>query len=223
MQALHHVLRRVGAAHAAPPAPIALSDALTVRVDPGLRAVPVGGVQPVPFERHGAVARRRRQLLRLAGRGNFEAGEREHVGPRGRAVLGEGVRPVCSPAYAAAHAGTFAGPVSGWGGLTFLDLVLPNEGWATWGDWFAAAGRPDGTPRRLGFDCYTYTLEAATAGQGIALGWRNLFERSIEAGALVALGNGFVETGNVYYDVLTEKGRRKPLARRCLALLDRLP
>ncbi|MDE2981544.1 MAG: LysR family transcriptional regulator [Gemmatimonadota bacterium] len=147
----------------------------------------------------------------------------EGVDPEDRAVvLEEGIRPVCSPGFAAAHAETLAGPVSGWGGLTFLDLVLPNEGWATWEDWFAAAGRPEGTPRRAGFDCYTYAVEAATGGQGIALGWRNLVERSIEAGALVALGEGFVETGNVYYGVLTEKGRRKPLARRCLALLDRL-
>ena len=146
------------------------------------------------------------------------------VAPEDRAViLKEGVRPVCSPAYAAAHAKILAGPVTGWGRLTFLDLVLPNEGWATWEDWFAVAGSPHRTPRHAGFDCYTYSLEAATAGQGVALGWRQLIERSVEAGALVALGDGFVETGNVYYGVLTEKGRRKALARKCLALFDRLP
>ena len=44
----------------------------------------------------------------------------------------------------------------------------------------------------------------------------------MEAGALVALGDGFIEAANVYYGVLTEKGRRKPLARKCLALFDRL-
>ena len=137
-------------------------------------------------------------------------------------LLKEAVRPVCSPAFAAAHAETLAGPVSGWGGLAFLDLVLPNEGWATWEDWFAVAGRPDREPRRVGFDCFTYALEAAVAGQGIALGWRYLIDRSVEAGALLALGDGFVDTGNTYFGVLTEKGRRKPLARRCLAFFDRL-
>ena len=143
------------------------------------------------------------------------------VDPGDRLYFKEAVRPVCSPAFVAAHGQTLAGPVAGWGGLTFLDLMLPNEGWATWEDWFAVAGRPDEAPRRVGFDCYTYVLEAAAAGQGIALGWRYFIERSLEAGALVVLGDGFVETGNVYFGVLTEKGRRKPLARSCLAFFDR--
>ena len=144
------------------------------------------------------------------------------VAPEDRLSLKEAVRPICSRTFAAAHAKTLAGPVAGWGGLTFLDLVLPNEGWATWEDWFAVAGCPDPPPRRVGFDCLAYSLEAAIAGHGIALGWRYFIDRSLESGALVALGDGFVETGNVYYAMLTAKGRRKPLARKCLALFDRL-
>ena len=143
------------------------------------------------------------------------------VAPEDRALAyGEAVRPICSPAYAATHAQTLDGPVAGWSGLTFLDLLRPNEGWASWEDWFAVAGRPDATPRRLGFDSYTYVLEAAAAGHGIALGWRGVIERSLEAGTLVALGDGFVEFDSAFYGVLTEKGRRKPLARRCLAFFD---
>ena len=139
------------------------------------------------------------------------------IAPDDRVVAhGEAVRPVCSPAYAATHAQTLAGPVAGWGGLTFLDLLRPNEGWASWEDWFAVAGRPDGTPRRLGFDSYTYVLEAAAAGHGIALGWRYFIERPLEAGVLVVLGDGFVEFDRAYYGVLTEKGRRKPVARAAL-------
>ena len=33
--------------------------------------------------------------------------------------------------------------------------------------------------------------------------------------------DGFVKTGNIYFAMLTEKGRRKPLARKCLAFFDR--
>ena len=144
------------------------------------------------------------------------------VAPQDRALAHrEAVRPVCSPAYAGAHAQTLAGPVAGWSGLTFLDLLRPNEGWASWENWFAVAGRPDGAPRRLGFDSYTYVLEAAAAGHGIALGWQYFIERPLEAGALVALGDGFVEFDRAFFGVLTEKGRRKPLARRCLAFFDR--
>ena len=143
------------------------------------------------------------------------------VAPEDQVSLKEAVRPVCSRAFAAAHAETLAGPVAGWGGLTFLDLVLPNDGWASWEDWFAVAGRPDRAPRRVGFDCLAYALEAAAAGHGIALGWRYFMDRQLEAGELVALGDGFVETGNLYFAFLTEKGRRKPLARRCLAFFER--
>ncbi len=144
------------------------------------------------------------------------------IAPEDRAlVTKEAIRPVCSPAYAAAHAQTLAGPVTGWGRLTILDLLGFNEGWASWDDWFAVAGRPDKAPRRIGFDFYTFVLEAATAGRGIALAWRHLIERSLETGALVALGDGFLETDNLCVGVLTEKGRRKPLAHRCLAFFDR--
>lgn len=144
------------------------------------------------------------------------------VGPEERPlVLREAVRPVCSPAYAAANAQVLADPVAGWSGLTFLDLLRPNEGWATWEDWFAAAGHPNGTPRRLGLDSYTYVLEAAASGRGIALGWRHCVERQVEAGTLVALGDRFVEFDRALYGVLTKKGRRKPLARKFLAHFNR--
>ena len=53
-----------------------------------------------------------------------------------------------------------AGPVAGWSGLTFLDLLPPSEGWARGEDWF-------------------------------------------------------VEFDRACYGVLTDKGRRKPLARQC--------
>ncbi|MYC67245.1 MAG: LysR family transcriptional regulator [Acidobacteriia bacterium] len=138
------------------------------------------------------------------------------------AAVKEEVRPVCSPAYAATHERTLAGPVAGWSELVFLDLLRPNEGWATWEDWFAAAGHPAGTPRRLGLDSYAYVLEAAAADTGIALGWRHFIEPLLEAGTLVALGQGYVEFDRAYYGVLTAKGRRKPLAQRCLDLFGRV-
>ena len=141
--------------------------------------------------------------------------------PEDRVVtLREEVRPVCAPAYAAAHADALAGPVAGWDGLMLLDLVRPNEGWATWEDWFAVAGQPNRPPRRLDLDSYAYVLEAAVGGHGIALGWRHFIERFLEAGTLLALGEGFVDFDRAYYGVLTEQGRRKPLARRCLAFFQ---
>ena len=130
-------------------------------------------------------------------------------------VYEEAVRAVCSPAYTEAHPAVAGSPAE-WADLTLLDLQRPNEGWATWDDWFAVVGRPRKSLPRLGYDCYTYVLTAAAAGHGVALGWRQFLEREIEAGELVGLGPAFVEYPRAYHAVLTEKGRGKPLARTAL-------
>ena len=65
------------------------------------------------------------------------------------------------------------------------------------------------------------SISSAAAGQGIALGRRYWIERHVEAGILVPLGSGPVELKNAYHGLLTRKGRRKPLARDCLAFLAR--
>ena len=144
------------------------------------------------------------------------------VGAEDRVVIhGEAVRPLCSPGYAATHADVLNGPISGWGGLTFLDLTRSNKGWASWDDWFAAAGRPARTPRTIGLDQYAYVLEAAAAGHGIALGWRHFIERHLDTGALVTLADRFVDFDNHYCGVLTEKGRRNPAAHTCLQFFAR--
>ena len=145
------------------------------------------------------------------------------IGPRERtAFFREAVRPVCSPEYAAAHEKTLSGPVSGWSALAFLEPGLPNAGWASWEDWFQAAGHPEPRPRFTGFDNYIYSLEAAASGQGIALGWRRFVDRHLESGALVPLGDRYVERDNHFCGMLTDQGRLRPIAGKYLALLNRL-
>ena len=56
------------------------------------------------------------------------------------AMFHEAVTPVCSPGFATAHAQVLAGPVAAWGVLPFLRLARPAHAWATWHDWFDAAG-----------------------------------------------------------------------------------
>ncbi len=135
-------------------------------------------------------------------------------------VAKEALRPFCSAAYAAQHAETLNGPVAGWGGLNFLSFARPGEGKASWKRWFAVAGRPGAGLRYEDFDLYLYALEAAVAGRGLVLGWRHLIERYVETGALVALGDGFVETRRCFTAALTPTGRQEPLARACLAFFD---
>ena len=138
-------------------------------------------------------------------------------------VFIEQVQLVCSPGYAATHADTLSKPISDWGGLTFLDLISPNLGWATWSDWFEVAGYPAPAPRFEGYDSYSQVLEAAAAGVGVALGWRNFIERYLDSGAIRTLAEGFVEFDNRFVAALTPRGRRNPNAQKCLAFFERWP
>lgn len=132
-------------------------------------------------------------------------------------VFREEVSLLCSPGYAAIHADTLTLPSTAWSKLTLLDIARPNEGWASWDDCFAVTGHPDPAPRVAGFDNYTYVLEAAVAGQGIAMGWRHFVERYLDSGALIALNDDAMRTDNCLCALATEKGRQRPLARKCLS------
>lgn len=145
-----------------------------------------------------------------------------YIDSEDRAVLfREAVRPVCSPDYAAEHSEILKGPVTGWSDVMFLEPGLPDDGWASWEDWFQAAGYPESQSQFTSFDNYVYSLEAAVAGQGISLGWRNFVDRYLETGALVALGDGYIERDNHFCGMLSEQGRLRPIARKCLSLLQR--
>ena len=135
-------------------------------------------------------------------------------------VAREALMPFCAPGYAADHAETLSGPVSGWSDLTFLAHACPGEGRASWSSWFAAAGRAPRNPRFEEFDIYTYALDAAVAGRGLVLGWRHCMERRVESGELVALCDDFVETRRRFNAVLTATGRHRALARSCLEFFD---
>lgn len=136
-------------------------------------------------------------------------------------ILKEKVSPLCSPGYAALHAETLRRPITDWSKLTFLDTGRPNEGWVSWEDWFDVVGSPGPEPRYANFDNYTYILEAAAAGQGIALGWCHFIERYLESGALIALEDKYLETDNRFCAAVTKKGRQRPLARKCLNFFEK--
>ncbi len=130
----------------------------------------------------------------------------------------QAVRPVCAPGYARAHSAVLDRPVRewDWDGLTILEGARASRGWATWDDWFEAAGPPAGQPRRLTYFDYMFLLEDAVAGKGLAIGCRRPIRRYLDSGALVAVGDGFVEIDRPQYARLTERGCARPLARQCL-------
>lgn len=131
-------------------------------------------------------------------------------------VLSEAVTAVCSPAYAEEHADTLSRPVTEWGSLTFLFLERSTGGWLTWKDWFESAGRPRTEPRYMGYYDYVFLIDDAAAGMGLALGWRHYVKRHLKEGTLVEVSDGPVEFDRCLYAILTERGRMRPLARRCL-------
>ena len=128
----------------------------------------------------------------------------------------DAVTPVCSPAYAGEYADTLRRPVTEWGPMTFRYLARLARGWVTWEDWFTIVGRPSPEPRYLGNEDYVQLIDATIAGGGLALGWRHFIERHVEMGMLVQVMDDFVEFDRACYAVLTERGRTRPLARRCL-------
>ncbi|MEP3275580.1 MAG: LysR substrate-binding domain-containing protein [Stappiaceae bacterium] len=64
-------------------------------------------------------------------------------------------------------------------------IVTPQD-WMDWNDWFTGidVSRLE-RPQLISFDSYPLTLQAAVAGQGIALGWRRTTEGMIAEGKLI--------------------------------------
>ena len=138
-------------------------------------------------------------------------------------VFKEAARPVCSPAWAAEHAETLAGPPPAGAGRHCPTCCGPTRARARWKDWFALAGhRTPGRgatpprPRQLHLragSCRRPDRQRARLA-------RHCVGRFLEAGTLLALGDEFVEFDSACYGALTGKGPRKPLARRGLAFFD---
>ncbi len=138
-------------------------------------------------------------------------------------IVREAVRPVVSQAFFERHKSRLRDEPAAWLELPFLDLSKYNYGWATWDDWFDAQELGSARPEFQYFNNYVYLLEAAAAGKGIALGWRGLIDRYVDTGVLRGIGSGFVEFDRAIHALLTDHGRDKPLARRCLECLAQLP
>ena len=74
-------------------------------------------------------------------------------------------------------------------GQRLIHLEEPFRPRPTWGDWFTAMGgtyRDSGLGLRL--NDYALVIQAAMAGEGIALGWRHIVEGLLEQALLVRIG-----------------------------------
>ncbi|MEM1046076.1 MAG: LysR substrate-binding domain-containing protein [Pseudomonadota bacterium] len=128
----------------------------------------------------------------------------------------EHIDPVCSPTHLE---GTE--PPKDAGALAAGRLIHLEEPFRLrpkWADWFAAHGvayRDRGDGLRL--NDYALVLQAAIAGEGIAMGWRHLTDSLVENGLLLRLFDGAYDVGQGMY-VIWPKTR--PLTPQALQFLD---
>jgi DNA-binding transcriptional LysR family regulator len=138
-------------------------------------------------------------------------------------LFAEEAFPVCAPAYLAEHGTLRPGEVSA------AELVRENllhmdevsDRWLTWPTWLKACGetRPTSRPSLL-YNSYSLLLQAALAGEGIALGWRGLVDPFLASGALVQLMPGLRrETRGYHLGFRPGQTTRKPLVKEIAAWL----
>jgi putative choline sulfate-utilization transcription factor len=158
-------------------------------------------VSLVTSERSHSMLRADIDVAVLFGDGRFKQGE-------SRWLFSEEVFPVCSPQLLAGREPPLPTQVL----CDFPLLHLRGEGSASWFDWsgvFRALNIPHApAPGQLRFDNYTLLIQAAIAGQGVAIGWRHLVDALLDQGLLCRPIAATAVSGYGYYVVLPQRKRR---------------
>src|SRR5690606_29835812 len=90
-------------------------------------------------------------------------------------------------------------------------LHLRADSHSRWYDWprlFRALGIGAAPPTGLSLDNYSLLIQAAIAGQGVAIGWRHLVDDLIRQNLLCRPLSQSVESPFGYYAILPERKRR---------------
>lgn len=105
-------------------------------------------------------------------------------------VLPEILIPVCAPSYLACFEELGVAP-------TLIDLSGSPTDWFSYFPSLVAQAQRGGN--RLVLSDYAVVLQAATIGQGIAVGWLNVASKWLTRGDLVPLGSSAVRTDRLCY------------------------
>ncbi len=175
------------------------------------QAYPQVDVSLVTSERTQAMLRPDIDVAVLFGDGRFHQGE-------SRWLFDEEVFPVCSPRL------THGKPLSA-EALQRLPLLhlRPGQGtrWFDWAGVFRGLGLVSPPPPgQLRFDNYTLLIQAAIAGQGVAIGWGHLVDGLVEQGLLCRTVEGNLRSSRGYYAVLPPRKRRGALIARFVDWLE---
>lgn len=131
-------------------------------------------------------------------------------------LFDEEVFPVCSPCWLAAN------PIP----TSLVDLLRMEligsdatlDGWLTWNSWCRELGdTPPKQTNMLHCSSYNDTLQAATLGYGIALGWGRMVSHLLNSGDLVRITSYSVKPKEAYYMVIPNG--REPSSLTC-TLID---
>lgn len=126
--------------------------------------------------------------------------------PGAERLFGESVGPVASPALAARPLDAATLPQT-----VLLDFDDPRYPWLRWSDWLAAMGLEQLRPRAvLVFNHYDQLIQAAVAGQGIAIGRTRLLVELLADGRLARVGSGTREIADRGFWLVLAPGAARP-------------
>jgi putative choline sulfate-utilization transcription factor len=164
-------------------------------------------VSLVTSERSHSMLRADIDVAVLFGDGRFKQGESHWL-------FSEEVFPVCSPQLLAGR----TLPMPNEALRDYPLLHLRGEGGVNWFDWagvFRALNITQApAPGQLRFDNYTLLIQAAIAGQGVAIGWRHLVDDLLEQGLLCRPVEAAAISAYGYYIVLPQRKRRVQIVQR---------
>jgi DNA-binding transcriptional LysR family regulator len=129
-------------------------------------------------------------------------------------LFGDSIMAVAAPGFLARHKVRSAQDLAA---LPLLSVEGVDWTWTTWADFLRAAGAPH---RRLSvrrFNSYVIALQAAQAGQGVALGWVSLVQPLIARKLLARAGPAVIAAPQSFY--LTWSARQ-PLKQEAQVLRD---
>ena len=94
-----------------------------------------------------------------------------------------------------------------WEQETLLSQETDDETWLDWEDWFRRTGSTANSSGRVErFSSYVTLLQAAVAGRGIAMGWRQLVTPLIAQGQLVQIDKQILSSREQYRIVFPRHG-----------------
>ncbi len=134
-------------------------------------------------------------------------------------LFGETVAPVAHPSLGPR---ALDGPEA-IAGLCLLDFDDPQHPWLQWNDWLAAVGWADAKPRAvLHFNQYDQLIQAALAGQGVALGRLELIQPLVDEKRLARLAGPVPAqvSGHAYWLIQAEEAPRAEVRQVAAWLVD---